>query len=85
MAEVVNDLKKYRLAKKLVEDLEKINVIMEQTKKDLKPYFHYYPVRQTLENLISNHDILLSNLKRQKIVVNNKGSMDNGTKTTIKA
>lgn len=80
----VSDLKKYRLAKKLVSDLEAISVIMKQIKKDLKEYRHYYPVKNTLENLIRNSEILEVKLKIQKQIVSNKGSIDNGIEATTK-
>jgi len=72
----VSSLKKYRLAKKLVDDLETMVSLLNETKAKLKPYRHYYPMRTILENIVRNQEILSVHLKRQKLVITNKGNVE---------
>lgn len=72
----VSDLKKFRLAKKLVTDLNIVLQSLDVAKKSLKPFVHFSPVRTILENLVRNEEILKIHFKRQKLVVENKGIID---------
>lgn len=79
--EPVSDLKKFRLAKRLVTDLGFVLQSLDTTKKSLKEYTHFAPVRIILENLLRNEEILRIHFKRQKLVVENKGNIEDDTKS----
>lgn len=72
----INDITKYKKAKLLTKDLEKLIVILKQTKKDLAPYKKYYGMSDLLINIIDSQIYFQIHLDEQRSILNCKGEID---------
>lgn len=67
------NITKYRKAQKLVPDLVKALVEIENALNSLNKYKHFYPVLNTLDSLYDAKILLAAHLKEQQRIINTKG------------
>lgn len=71
----VNDFNKYKKAKIIVEDLEKILKIIDLSMKGLKPFRKYTSLSETLLCLEDSKSILEIHLEHHRKILENKGKV----------
>jgi len=71
----VNNLNKYRKAKKIVKDLEQILKIVDSTNFQLSKYKIYRPVSQLCDTIEVSRDLLVYNLEFYRMIVETKGEV----------
>lgn len=67
------DFKQYKNAKKAINDLQKIDDVLEYTIEELMPYFNFYPVRDILGNIRKQKSTIEAKLTASKKILATKG------------
>lgn len=69
------DLQKYKKAKLLISDLEKLIYIFEDSIEKLRVFNNFVPVKESLFSLRENKQILKFHLEKQKEILEKKGKI----------
>ena len=69
----LHSLVEYKLATIHIENIHAILAALDASIKALTPYQHYTPVAHSLEELKNNRSVLISHLKQQRDIVEQKG------------
>lgn len=71
---MINNINKYKKAKKIVPDLMKSLAEIENAIDKLMPFNKYSPIQDVLQSLLDSRILIKAHLKKQKAIMDTKGA-----------